>query len=67
MAKRQFDSNRNEIGGARRANVSSDRYAYSEMRFVNIELSEAEKQEFRSLLVANEFPPYFLDCCLKGG
>lgn len=67
MAKRRFDGNRNEIGGTRRAGNSSERYTYNEMRFVRIELTEEEKEEFRTLLAADEFHAAFLDTCLAAG
>jgi len=64
MAKRRTDSDGNAIGGTRRASNVADKFSYGEMRFVNIELTAEEKEEFRKLLDANEFHPSFLDRCL---
>lgn len=67
MTKRRFtddtDGNRNN----RRNTHTNGRIPFSEMRFVRIELTEAEKQEFKSLLAAEEFSGDFLDQCIKAG
>lgn len=65
MAKRRFTDDTN--GGRKRASNGGtrERYSFAEMRFVRIELTEQEKQEFKQLLAANEFEPGFLDTCVK--
>jgi len=64
MAKRRFTSDTDGGNNKGRSNNSEARYAYNEMRFVRIELSDDEKAEFKSLLEAGEFDPSFLDKCV---
>jgi len=67
MAKRRFTDDTN--GGKLKNNRkdSGGNVPYSEMRFVRIELTEAEKQEFKALLAAAEFSGDFLDRVLVAG
>lgn len=67
MAKRRFTDDTN--GGKRDDNRkdNSGTVPYGQMRFVRIELTEAEKQEFRALLAAQEFSWDFVDRVLLAG
>lgn len=67
MAKRRFTDDTNGGRNSGRSRDVPERYSFSEMRFVRIELSEAEKGEFRQLLEAGEFNAGFLDECVSAG
>lgn len=67
MAKRRFTDDTDGNRNPRRVGTSDERYTYSDMRFVRIELNEVEKAEFKSLMAADEFSTKFLDRCLDAG
>lgn len=67
MAKRRFTDDTNGARPASNRKDVSGTIPYGEMRFVRIELTEAEKQEFRALLAAEEFSPDFTDRVLTAG
>jgi len=64
VAKRRFTSDTDGGKAAPRNSGGSERYSFAEMRFVRIELTESEKEEFRALLAAGEFDSGFLDLCI---
>jgi len=64
VAKRRFTSDTDGGKATSRNSGSSDRYSFSEMRFVRIELTTKEREEFHELLAQDEFDPRFLDLCL---
>lgn len=67
MAKRRFTDDTN---GARAKSNSKDvgqSIPFAQMRFVRIEVTEAEKEEFRTLLESEEFSGGFLDQCIEAG
>jgi len=67
VAKRRFTDD-TDGGRAKSKRAGSDgTIPFSEMRFVRLELSEAEKQDFRSLLAAEEFTSDFLDRVIRAG
>jgi len=67
MSKRRFTDD--TAGGKRTDNRkdSGGTIPYTEMRFVRIELTETEKQDFRSLMAAEEFSGDFIDRVLLAG
>jgi len=64
MAKQRFTDDTN--GGRKQPKLrgTDDRYSFAEMRFVRIELTKPEREEFHELLAAGEFSPGFLDACV---
>jgi len=67
MAKRRFTDDTDGRSNDDRRSKRGGTVPFSEMRFVNLELSEKEKEEFRALLAADEFTGEFLDTCIKAG
>jgi hypothetical protein len=67
MAKRRFTDDTNG-GRAKDKRTDGDgTIPFSEMRFVRIELTEAEKEEFRALMANEEFTSDFLDKAVRAG
>lgn len=66
-SNRRFTDDTN--GGKRQGTGTGDRerYSFHQMRFVRLELTEEEKQEFKSLLESEEFSWDFLNTCIEAG
>lgn len=67
MTKRRFTDDTDGQRNSRSSKDIGQQIPFNQMRFVRIELTEAEKQDFRALLAASEFSWAFLDKCIEAG
>lgn len=65
--KRRFTDDTNGARPNRNSKDAGRSVPFGEMRFVRIELTEAEKKDFRALMEAEEFGWDFIDECIKAG